>query len=106
MNLCFEYLYRDSENYKNWGEIVFSNKENISTEVISKKIIDNIEEGMYFSANDLNVKDLRPFELDPLVDHDRHEFHCCTLTSDKVTDPLGRDISTILQYITAGKKKL
>ena len=41
MNVRFEYLYRDAGNFKNWGELVFSNPHNINVDRV-KSIAANV----------------------------------------------------------------
>jgi len=38
MNIRFEYLYRDAGNFKNWGEIIFSNKNNYDADYLEKQV--------------------------------------------------------------------
>ncbi len=97
MNIRFEYLYRDSGNYKNWGDVVFSNKNNISVELLSSLFRELFESGIYFNAAAINVQDLHFSEYNPTTDHSFHEFHKLTNTSDIITDPMKRDITSILK---------
>jgi hypothetical protein len=37
MNIRFEYLYRDAGNFKKWGEVIFSNKNNRDANDLEKQ---------------------------------------------------------------------
>lgn len=57
MNVEFQYLYRDSGNYKNCGSIVFkSRSKNIQS--IDEEIRQNLIDGQFFVAKKLNVPEL------------------------------------------------
>ncbi|MCZ4693374.1 HpaII family restriction endonuclease [Ancylomarina euxinus] len=47
-NIKFEYLFRDENNYKEYGEVIFSNPKHLSLEIIKKNITDNLIEGSWF----------------------------------------------------------
>jgi len=99
MNIRFEYLYRDSGNFKKWGDVVFSNIDNITSETAMKEIFKYLDEGLYFKAEDIEVDDLHFDEFNPLLDHYWHEFHGCAETEDDVTDVQYRDIKTIISKL-------
>lgn len=101
MNMRFVYLYRDSGNFKKWGDVVFSNEDDIEEEIVMKRIIDNLEEGLYFRSEDLQVADLHFEEFNPLIDHHWHEFHCCSITTDAITDCFHRDIKSIIAKLVS-----
>jgi hypothetical protein len=105
MNISFEYLYRDSGNFKNWSFIVFSNREKIPIEIAIKQIIANLDEGLYFKAEDLSVTDLHFEEFNPTLDHHWLEFSCCSATTDQITDIYQRDIQEIIKKLSLSKKQ-
>jgi hypothetical protein len=39
INVKFNYLYRDGGNFKSWGEVIFSNLENLPVNEIEAKLI-------------------------------------------------------------------
>jgi len=102
-NIKFIYLYRDSCNYKNWGEVIFYNKNKITKDCIKKMISENLIDRMFFVASDLNVKDLHFPEIDISIDHDWHEFYDCNYTDESVNDIEKRDISEIINILKAIK---
>lgn len=99
MNLHFEYLYRDGGNFKNWGYVIFSNKQNIPIVIVSEKIIELLDEGLYFKVDDLNIPDLHFNEFNQSIDHTWHEFYGCSATNDSITDCNQRDIQTIIDRL-------
>lgn len=99
MNIRFEYLYRDAGNNKNWGEIVFTNTHNLSSESIAKKPQDNLIDGSYFYACKVDVAELFFDSFDSDLDHDWHEFHAITCCSDEANDKQGRDVSGFIQEL-------
>jgi hypothetical protein len=105
MNIRLEYLYRDSGNFKKWNDIVFSNCDKISAEIAIEEIRNNLEEGLYFRAEDIGVNDLHFDEFNPLLDHHWHEFHSCSETEDEVTDIQHRDIKSIISKFITSKSK-
>ena len=99
MSLCFEYLYRDSGNYKNWGEVVFSNVNNYEiselVELIRKSLIDR----EFFVVENCGIPALyfEPYNRD--LDHDWHEFSSLNLCDMEVTDIAKRDITEFIKVI-------
>lgn len=69
-NIKFIYLYRDAGNYKNWGEVVFYNKNKLPKELIKQMISENLIQRMFFVASDLKVRDLQFPKIDNDIDHD------------------------------------
>lgn len=99
MNIKFEYLYRDAANYKNWGEVIFSNTRNIPIDQINKRISTHLIDHQYFVPSDFNMPDLHFGKHDPSNDHSWHEFHACTDTEKEITDALGRDITDVIDLL-------
>ncbi len=52
----FNYLHRDSENWKKFGSKQFSNPEKLSLEEIEMKIQQNLIDGMYFYPENVGIK--------------------------------------------------
>jgi len=103
MNIRFEYLYRDSGNFKKWNDIVFSNFDNITAETATKEICNYLDEGLYFRIEDIDVNDLHFDKFNPLIDHHWHEFHSCSETEDEVNDVHHRDIKSIISKLATLK---
>ena len=96
MNIQFEYLYRDSGNYKNWGQLVFANPQNISVESLKRKAAKFLIEQLYFVAEKARIPDLHFDEFDTAVDHAWHEYYSFEPTNTLPTDALDRSIDQFL----------
>lgn len=96
MNIQLNYLYRDGSNYKNYGNIVFSNPENIPLQTINEAILSNLIDGEFFIAADWNLPELF-FEYKNEDDHEWHEFQSVELTQKNST--LARTINDFLKFI-------
>jgi hypothetical protein len=100
MNVRFEYLYRDAGNFKNWGEVVFSNPSNISVESVAAMAAETFRVGpAYFVASQMGVPDLHFPERDEELDHDWHEVHAFHSTDDDQSDPQGRNFETFIELL-------
>ena len=58
MNILFEYLYRDAGNYKNWGEVVFSNRENMNAAELNEQAKTILLDQDFFYADKAKIPDL------------------------------------------------
>ena len=92
MNIKFSYLYRDAGNYKNYGEVVFHNPNDLSFKEIEGLIRSKLIEGQWFVVKDWNLPDLHFDRYDEDLDHGWHEFEGISYTND----PVNSDIS--LEY--------
>ena len=52
----FNYLYRDSGNYKKFGIKRFSNPEQLPIEEITQRLIQNLIDGSYFYPEQVGIK--------------------------------------------------
>lgn len=100
MNVQFEYLYRDAGNFKNWGEIVFSNPNNIGAETLAALAHEARRINcLYFVASEIGVPDLHFPEQVKEIDHDWHEVHALHFTDNPPNDPQARDIETFIELL-------
>ncbi|MBK0404875.1 hypothetical protein I5M27_17925 [Adhaeribacter sp. BT258] len=97
LNIQLSYLYRDAGNYKQFGNIIFSNPENIPLEVISAKIRAALIDGEYFVASKWQIPALQSFHFDEELDHNWHEFEDIESTKEEVTNE--RSISEFLNQL-------
>ena len=88
MNIKFRYLYRDGANYKNYNEVIFSNPNGISLEIIENIIRECLIDGVWFVATKWNLPDMhfKEYSWDSDIDHDWHEFEYLEQTLDSVTE--------------------
>lgn len=99
MNIRFEYIYRDAGNFKNWGEVVFANPNNLKPDVIDSIVENLLIEKLYFVADKVRVPDLHFEEHNPQLDHDWHEMQSFSLTEEAPNDLLSRDIEGFIESL-------
>lgn len=104
MNVRFEYLYRDAGNFKNWGEVVFANPRNISTERVAEMAENVLIDHAYFVASNAGVPDLHFTERDDEIDHDWHEVHSFQSTNDDPNDSQSRDIEEFIESLRCASR--
>lgn len=92
MNIRFEYLYRDAGNFKNWGEVVFSNPRNFTADSIALMADPALIDHVYFVAAKVDIANLHFAEHIDELDHDWHEVHAFQTTSDPPNDAKCRNI--------------
>lgn len=96
MNVKFEYLYRDSGNYKNFGKVICENKNRESIEKLSTQIRAKLLDELYFKAKSSHLLDLHFGNFDEELDHDWHEFEKITETDEPANDFKKRDIKDLI----------
>jgi hypothetical protein len=69
MNICFEYLYRDGANYKNWGEVILKPTLGLDLAETDSQIRRALIDGEYFVAEDVKIPTLYFLEHDQELDH-------------------------------------
>lgn len=100
-NIKFNYLYRDGANYKSWGEVIFTNPEQLSLDTIETKLIGTFISEQFFIASQISVPERFLF-LDgkfTKFDHCYHEFDCVEICQDKPNDVLDRSIADFLKDV-------
>lgn len=104
MNIRFEYLYRDAGNYKNWGDVVFSNKNDHDAEWLEQKAREVLIDSDFFVAEKARVPTLYFDEHIERLDHDWHQFESFMVTSDQTNDPRNRDVLEFLEALEQASK--
>ncbi|MCK5538388.1 MAG: hypothetical protein KAI79_16290 [Bacteroidales bacterium] len=99
MNINFNYLYRDAGNYKNWGEVVFTNKKNIEPKSLEKNVRKILIDGEFFIAEMAGLEKLNFPEYIEEIDHDWHEFHSLENTEENSNDQNNRDIVDFIEHL-------
>ncbi|MFI3199814.1 MAG: hypothetical protein QX196_15995 [Methylococcaceae bacterium] len=99
MNIRFEYLYRDTGNFKSWGELVFSNPHNINVNLVKALAENVLIDQAYFVASKANVPDLHFKEYNYQLDHGWHELHIFVPTEEAPNDPCGRNIEEFIESL-------
>ena len=76
MNIRFCYLYRDSANYKQFNEVVFSNRDLIPLREINNRITNSLIDSTWFNADDWGLPNqfFDEYIWNNEIDHTWHEF--------------------------------
>jgi hypothetical protein len=100
-NIRFHYLYRDGGNYKKWSDVVFSNPDNFSVELIGERLIGSFMEDGLFIAHQVRIPEVFLAADDRLTedDHCFHEFAEVTATAKAPSDLQGRSIGEFLTEV-------
>ena len=106
-NIRFCYLYRDGGNFKSWGEVLFSNPENLSVTEIEEKIIQAFLPDKLFVASQISIPEKFLFADGRYTEYDHcyHEFDCLQICADEPTDSSNRSISEFLRDIEVARKQ-
>lgn len=74
MNIRLSYLYRDGGNYKQFNDVVYTNKANLSLTYIRETLKSYLIEEAWFYAEHWGLQDLHAFAYDKDMDHNYHEL--------------------------------
>jgi hypothetical protein len=99
MNIRFEYLYRDAGNFKNWGEVVFSNPNEVPADAAALMAEKVLIDHAYFVAGRAGVPDLHFSECNEELDHSWHEAHAFLSTDEQPTDAWTRNIEEFIESL-------
>jgi hypothetical protein len=100
-NIKFQYLYRDAGNYKQSGEVVFSNEDRLGTTVLAKELGEAFLEDGLFIAHQVRIPEIF-LATDGLLtsdDHCFHEFDSVEDTCDAPNDKYGRSIREFVDEV-------
>ena len=100
-NIRFAYMYRDASNYKQHGDVIFSNEKQLPVDEIEKQIRSFLSDGEYFIARQIHLEE-RFFDALYDDDHPWHEFVRVETTDDPTFDPEyehKRDIAEFLSNL-------
>ena len=100
MNVRFEYLYRDAGNFKRWGEVVFSNTNNIGQETLDRLSRSALPlDELYFLPDKVGVPSLHFESSVNDLDHCWHEIHAFELCENAPDDPCHRDVERFIGLV-------
>ncbi|MBI2289826.1 MAG: hypothetical protein HYU73_05710 [Betaproteobacteria bacterium] len=99
MNVRFEYLYRDSGNFKNWGEVVFSNPRGVPANIVGAMAEQVLIDRTFFSAAKADVPDLHFADHNEDLDHGWHETHAFLPTDEPSNDVRNRNIEEFVESL-------
>ena len=97
-NIEFTYLYRDGNNFKKWGSVIFSNLERLPIDAIDKQMRPLLLIDLQFMAGQVRVPELFLYDDGPFSydDHCYHEFKAVHLTTEVANDIQNRSIGEFL----------
>ncbi len=84
-NIKFNYLYRDSGNYKKYGSVIFSNPGNMQLQEVEAIIRQKLIYGEWFYADEWGLPELFLKIVDFRIDPTWHEFESIELTEEAIT---------------------
>ncbi len=99
MNVRFEYLYRDSGNFKNWGEVVFSNPRGVPVNIVAAMAEQVLIDRTFFVTAKADVPDLHFADHNEDLDHGWHETHAFLPTDEPPNDVRNRDIEEFVESL-------
>lgn len=99
MNIEFSYLYRDAGNFKQFGSVIFSNKECFAPEIIASMLKKSLIDELFFDPLLAEVPTLFFDDIDEELDHDWHEFENVKEVETPPNDWLQRDITTFIKLL-------
>jgi hypothetical protein len=97
MNTLLKYLYRDADNYKEWGSIVFGGE---ITDELRNRFVRALEGEEFFIADQIRVPELFP-DTWPVyaADHCWHAFSDFELTAETQDDRFSRTIEEFVREV-------
>lgn len=100
-NVKFNYLYRDGANYKSWGEVVFTNPEQLTVDEIETRLTGAFLLDNLFIASQVSVPEKFLFVSGKFTkfDHCYHEFDNVEICQEDPTDDLNRSITDFLKDV-------
>jgi hypothetical protein len=105
-NVRFQYLYRDGSNYKKWGEVIFSNADDMSLERILKSLQQSFSDEGLFIAHQVRISEVflaGEYSISE-DDHCFHEFADVEVTLDACNDFHNRSIGEFMAEVAQEAK--
>jgi hypothetical protein len=98
LNIKFEYLYRDEGNYKTFGDIVFSNPNQLTVEHINESIESHLIEGCWFDPDAWQIPrfSFHRFNAFGIYDYLWYEFEAISFSDEA---PVSLSITDFLNLI-------
>lgn len=96
-NIQLNYRYRDADNYKQFGSVVFSNPSELTPEEATALLLPKLISEEFFVPADWGLPRLHASAYNPAVDHEWHEFEGFQETDEFVTDE--REIGEFLEGV-------
>ncbi|WP_018342374.1 hypothetical protein [Cytophaga aurantiaca] len=85
-NVRFNYQYRDTANFKQYGSVIFSNPNQLSIETIEEQLKEVLIDQEYFIPKACEVPLIYRFPFDSELDHEWYEMDSVEETNKLITD--------------------
>lgn len=97
----FTYLYRDAGNSKAWGEVLFSNRNELSLTDIDTRLRKAFDMGCLFIADQIQIPEIFLYANGDVIaeDHCFHELYSIELSTDRPTDVNQRSIGFFVEQV-------
>ena len=102
-NIKFNYLYRDSGNYKLFNSVIFTNPNKLDLKTIQGQITKSLIDGEFFCPREWNIPALEFDTPDEELDHNWHEFESVEQTSE--SSEVMKKIDELLESIIDERKE-
>ena len=99
-NIQLNYSYRDAHNYKQFGNVVFSNPTGVTVEEATVLLLPKLISEEFFVPDEWELPRLHADPYNPAVDHAWHEFEEFEETDESITDE--REIGEFLRGVEKG----
>ena len=102
----FNYLYRDGSNYKSWGNVVFSNPQQLALSEIEAKLVAAFLPDRLFIASQISIPEKFLFVDGKFTkyDHCYHEFDRVEICEESLADSSNRSITDFLKDVEMASK--
>jgi hypothetical protein len=101
-NAKFVHFYRDAANYKQYGEVVFRNPDQLPLVSAEAAIRRALIDSDYFVPTEWSIPLASEFPFDPELDHSWYEFVELSSTNAPCTD---EDDRTLQQFVASLNSK-
>jgi hypothetical protein len=103
-NVKFIYLYRDGSNFKKWGDVIFSNPNQVSLDKIKAALTRAFQPDGLFIADQISVPEVFLYTRGH-VDADDHCFHEFSDVEESTELPNDRLSRSIRDFIKQASKE-
>jgi len=106
-NIRFNYLYRDTGNYKKWSSVVFSNPDGLTLESVEKAFRRAFSQECLFIASQVRIPECFLFaeKCAGSDDHCFHEFDGVEASFESPKDSCSRSISGFIADVEVEAKR-
>lgn len=85
-NVMFSYMYRDAGNFKQYGEVIFANPDQLPLQSAEEAIRRVLIDGQFFVPTNWSIPLISGFAFDPDLDHSWYEYTELSSTKAPPTD--------------------